>query len=37
MVENVKYSKEEKIRKVKIKHRNDNEKTKGDVQYAKNW
>ena len=35
MVENVKYSKEEKIRKVKIKHRNDNEKTKGDVQYAK--
>ena len=36
-VENVKYNREENIRRVKMKHRNDNEKTKGDVQYPKNW
>ena len=33
MVENIKYSKKEKIWKVIIKHRNDNETTKGDAQY----
>lgn len=37
MVGNVKYSKEEKIPKVKIKHRNDNEKTNGEVQYPTHW
>lgn len=36
MVENIKYSKKEKIWKVIIKHRNDNEKTKGDAQYPPN-